>query len=259
VEDYPRALAAYDRAIALAPLRPGLWFNRAAVRRFLGQLELAEADYDRCLELDPADAQAWLNRSELRVQNAARNHVEALQRQLARAALDWRHEVALRFALAKELEDLGRTEASWQQLAAGAGLRRRHLAYDPRIDLQTFDWLREAFPGVRGSGPGHPSPAPIFVLGMPRTGSTLVDRILGSHSQVHSAGELLHFGNAVVDAARGRLGAPGGRRELIRASAGLDLCALGTDYLARARPQRHCNSPRVADMRARSSSFSIAA
>ena len=63
-DDYASALAAYDQAIALAPARARYWFNRAAVRRFLGELELAERDYDTALKLDPADGEAWLNRSD---------------------------------------------------------------------------------------------------------------------------------------------------------------------------------------------------
>jgi len=242
LEHYARALAAYDRAIELAPRHAGLWFNRAAVRRFLGQLDAAESDYDRCLELDPTDARACLNRADLRVQSPERNHVEQLQRRLALAG-DWRHAVPLHYALAKELEDLGRTAESWRSLAAGAALRRRHLAYDPRTDLATFSWLAEAFPGARElPGDGDPSSAPIFILGMPRTGSSLLDRLIGSHSRVHSAGELLHMGNAITEAARRRLDASAGatapeRSALIRASAALDFAALGSNYLARARAQ----------------------
>lgn len=239
--DYRTALAAYDRAIALRPGQAAFWFNRAAVRRFLGQLDESETDYDQCIALDPADAQAYLNRSSLRTQTPARNHVEQIERRLALGGVSWVAEVALRYALAKEYEDLERYAASWNQLAAGAALRRQHLQYDLAHDLATVDWLIEAFPAGRTRVPGDPSPEPIFILGMPRTGSTLVDRMLGTHTRVTSAGELVDFGNAVVHAARGALAIPSGgraptRRELIGASARVDFQALGADYLARTRP-----------------------
>ncbi len=241
------AYAAYDRAIALQPDRAAYWFNRAAVARFLGRLADAEADYDRCLALDPADTQACLNRSELRVQTPERNHLAQLEA-LLRQRWSWQREVPLRYALAKEYEDLGRYGAAWEQLAAGAALRRRHLQYDPAVDLGTVQWLIDAFPGggpaARSAGPT--SPAPIFILGMPRTGSTLVDRIVGSHSQVTSAGELPHLGNAVVDAARRQLGRAGVRAELVAASAHIDFAALGADYLARTRPAAG-TTPRFTD------------
>ena len=238
LEQYAEACAAYDRAIALQPQRPQYWFNRAATCRYLGRLDQAESDYDQCLALDPRDAQACLNRSDLRVQTPARNHVAQLEALLAGGGWDWPRAVALHYALAKEYEDLGAHAASWAQLAAGAALRRRHLQYDPAVDLQTVDWLAAAFPGGRPRGAGgDPTDEPIFIVGMPRTGSTLVDRMIGSHSQVCAAGELPHFGNAVVAAARRHLGRDGTRQELVAASAGIDFAALGADYLARTRGQ----------------------
>lgn len=239
IEDMARAFAAYDRAITLRPDRAVFWFNRAAVRRFLGQIAESEADYDRCLALDPDDAQAYLNRSGLREQTPQRNHVEALQARLCAGARGWQAEVQLRYALAKELEDLGEHAASWAQLEAGSRLRRQHLQYDARRDLDTVDWLIDAFPRGAPARRGQSPAEPIFIVGMPRTGSTLVDRILGGHTQVRSAGELLHFGNAVVAAARRVLAEEnaqaGGRKELIAASARVDFNALGADYLSRAR------------------------
>ena len=244
------AHAAYCRAIALRPERSAYWFNRAAVNRFLGHLVQAEADYDQCLLLDPADTQACLNRSELRVQTAARNHLPQLEALLRETHGPWQREVPLRYALAKEYEDLGLYAAAWEQLAAGAALRRRHLQYDPAVDLHTVQWLIDAFPARlhSGHGPdgGNATAEPIFIVGMPRTGSTLVDRMIGSHSQVTSAGELPHFGLAVVDAARAQRPQAGSRQELIAASAHIDFAALGRDYLARTRPRTGA-TPRFTD------------
>ena len=114
--DQHRALAAYDRAVALAPQDPHFIYNRASVRRFLGDLEGAEADYDRVIASRPLDYEAYLNRSELRVQTTARNHVKELEALAARNIADWRGEVQIRFALAKEYEDLGEYAKSFEQL-----------------------------------------------------------------------------------------------------------------------------------------------
>jgi len=235
--DYPAAEASYTRAIELAPSEARFWFNRAAVRRFLGQIEAAEADYDGVIALSPTDAQAYLNRSELRPQTPARNHIAELERALAAGSAHWTREVPLRYALAKEYEDLGEYAQSWRHLAAGAGLRRQHLQYDVQVDLATVDWIRQAFPIGARSSPGALSSEPIFILGMPRTGSTLVDRIMGSHSQVYSAGELTDFTAAVVAAVQQRHGRELSRRELVAGSAELDFAALGQDYLQRTRPR----------------------
>ena len=244
--DQRRALEAYDRAVHLDPDNPRLLFNRAAVRRFVGTLEEAEADYDRVIALEPHDHEACKNRSYLRTQTADRNHIAELEALLKRGPGDWRGEVHLRFALAKEYEDVGAYEQSFRHLEQGARLRRVHLRYDVEIDVATVDWIRQAFPQVLPEAPPQlprgalaaqsGEPAPIFIVGLPRSGSTVVDRILSSHSKVTSAGEPTCFAQALVEAVKHRArGAPLPRRELVARSATLDFRALGREYLRRVR------------------------
>ena len=233
--DQRRAMVAYDQAVALAPDNPHFLFNRAAVRVFVGQLAEAESDYDRVIALRPADYEAYKNRADLRIQTAERNHIAELESLVGRPVADWRTEVQLRFALAKEYEDLGEYEKSFRHLELGATKRRAHLRYDVAADVATADWIIEAFPGPHAAAPGAGEEAPIFIIGLPRSGTTLVDRILGSHSAIRSAGELNYFALCIVDAVRGTSGAaPMPRRELVARSAGVDFAALGRDYLARA-------------------------
>jgi tetratricopeptide (TPR) repeat protein len=238
--DQQRALSAYDRAVTLAPNNPHFIFNRATVYRFLGRLAEAEADYDRVIALKPADYEAYANRSELRTQSADANHIGELEALIAQGIADWRGDVQVRYALAKEYEDIGDHSRSFQHLRQGAKKRREHMRYDIAVDLATVDWIMEAFQAAPSESAPHPLPAPsddpIFIVGLPRSGTTLVDRILGSHSKVYSAGELDHFALCIVDAARRRSGgAPLPRRELIARSAHLDFPALGREYLDRAR------------------------
>jgi tetratricopeptide (TPR) repeat protein len=243
--EYASSRGHYDRAIEWLPAEPRYWFNRAAVRRFLGELEGAEQDYDRAVSLDYGDAMAYLNRSELRVQTPARNHIEALERVLRSSLQVWQREVPIRYALAKEYEDLGDYAHAWEHLRAGSALRRRQLQYNVRVDLDTVDWIRAAFAADNAVGTGSAghsqagcdSEEPIFIIGMPRTGSTLVDRILSSHSDVFGAGELPDFTLAVVAAVRRQLGRDAARQELIQTAAMLDAAALGSDYLRRTRPR----------------------
>jgi tetratricopeptide (TPR) repeat protein len=273
-----RALAAFDKAVSLAPGNPHFLFNRATVYRFLGRLADAESDYDRVIALRPGDYEAYVNRSELRTQSADANHVGELEALAARDIADWRGYVQIRYALAKEHEDLGQYERSFECLQQGARKRREHMRYDVATDVATVDWIIEAFPGVlpravpggddvpreplrdapgeapgqvpgdarrdrAGGAPGQDvaqgdwrDDAPIFVVGLPRSGSTLVDRILSSHSAVESAGELNHFALCLVEAVSRRTGtAQLPRRELVARSAEIDFAALGHDYLARAR------------------------
>ncbi len=250
------ALAAYDRAVARAPQDPQFTYNRASVRRFLGDLAGAEADYDRVISLKRLDFEAYMNRSELRTQSAARNHVAELESLLPEARRDWRGEVQIRFALAKEYEDLGEYTRAFEHVRSGARKRREHLQYDVATDVATAGWIMSAYPHAPAAtaphtGEGAPqvgenSPAgagtvasdddPIFIVGLPRSGSSLVERILSSHSAVATAGELDCFALSLTAAAHRRGGgAQIPRRELVAISATLDFPALGRDYLERVR------------------------
>ena len=232
-----RALAAYERAIALAPHEPHFAFNRAAVRRFLGDLEGAEQDYDRVIALKRDDYEAYLNRSELRPQTRERNHIPQLENLLATPIPHWRGEVALRYALAKEYEDLGEHARSFDCLQSGARIRRANLRYDVLNDTTTVEWIIRAYPaGVETPSPkGASDAAPIFIVGLPRSGSTLVERILGSHSKIRMGGELPQFALSVVAASVNGGSQPVKltRQQLIARSAQVDFAALGRDYLAR--------------------------
>lgn len=230
-----RAAEAYSKAIQLDPRCASYWFNRAAVLRYLGQLDHAERDYDQAISLQPDDCEAYLNRTELRRQSQERNHIDELEKLLAGGNLRWLDEVQIRYALAKEHEDLGRYQESWRNLESGAHLRRAHLQYDLRRDIDTVRWIADAFPRITSrpadEGPG---PRPIFVVGLPRSGSTLVERILGSHSDVFAAGELNYFAALLAAAAQAKAGGRAlPRQRLIEASRELNFASLGEAYLRR--------------------------
>ena len=233
---YEDALWAYDAAVRLDPENPRLLFNRAATRRFLGDLDGSEVDFDAVIKLRPSDGEAWLYRSEIRTQTSEANHVAALEARLAAASGPPMDTVRLHFALAKEHEDLGHTAESWRHLEAGNSLRRRHLRYDVRVDVATARWIAEAY-ADRGPGThGCPSTEPIFIVGMPRTGTTLVERVIAASDSVTAAGELPCFAEALVAAVAGSHGrVPEARRDLVRASVAVDFVRLGAEYLDRTR------------------------
>jgi tetratricopeptide (TPR) repeat protein len=236
VNDHAQALLAYDAAIALAPGNFQILFDRAAVRRCLGRLAQAEADYDQVIALNPNDYEAYLNRAALRMQSTDKNHVAELEAVLARAIPNAPGEVFLRYALAKEYEDLKAYPRSFAHLKRGAQIRRQHLRYDVAVDVATVDWIIDAFPRSQprvshDAAACARTEAPIFIVGLPRSGSTLIDRILGSHSQVFSAGELHAFAITLVDAVRRQSGRSNlARQELVTLSAQVDFSALGSNY-----------------------------
>ena len=231
--DYQNALQYYENAVALVPANATYQFNLATVKRFLGDQVGAESCLDRAIDLNSDDFEAYHLRSDLRSQTAENNHVSALQERLSIPIQDWRGEMKLRFSLAKELEDLAEYEQSFAQLKQGADLRRRHMTYRVDSDLETIDrivnvYSDEAFNQIQS---GCPEERPIFIVGLPRTGTTLIDRILSSHDQVHSAGELNNFALALTRLARNEVGV-NGNVSLVEQSAKLDFSALGEAYLA---------------------------
>jgi tetratricopeptide (TPR) repeat protein len=229
------AAACYERALALEPGNARHHFSLAATYRFLGRLEEAESACDRALEIDPGEYEAYLVRSDLRTQTAERNHVAAMEAVLADLDAPYMGEVMLCPALAKECEDLGEHERSFTYLARGAALRRRHLSYRVEQDLALIDELISRFTPERLSvdhGAGMPSTLPVFVLGLPRTGTTLVERILSSHSQVNSGGELADFPQLVAELAE--QAAPGAASDplaMVRASLEIDAREIGRRYV----------------------------
>jgi Sulfotransferase family/Tetratricopeptide repeat len=221
--DWRGALDAYERAVELAPDDPQYLYNRATSRRYLGDSPGAEADYDRLIALSPTDYEAYYDRSQLRVQTVARNHVRELEALAASCIAPWLGDVQIRFALAKEYEDLGEYAKSFEQLRIGATRHREHMTYNVASDVAIIDSTISAFPnGPKMEALGATKDAPIFIVGLPRSGTTLVERILSSHSSISSAGEL----DCLAEVAGAALGGK---------PATLDFAAIGRDYLARAR------------------------
>ena len=145
-------------------------------------------------------------RSDLRTQTAERNHIAEMETLLRDGALPWHSQVLLRFALGKECEDLDEHDRAFDHVQAGADLQRRSTSYDSGAEIaeieriirtQTRTWLASRPPGFSNADP-------IFVAGLPRTGTTLVERIIASHSAIKSAGETNAFAAALRRVTRTR-------------------------------------------------------
>lgn len=244
---HEESLAPFAAAVAAEPGNLEHRYNLAAASGFTGRTDEARTHYEAILATDAGNARAHYALAILSRQTAETNHVPRLQAALAKAD---RPEDALRirYALAKELEDLGDAGA-FRHLSAANAEHKRTLRYDFAQDAAVFDAIEALFAegtNTLASGPGNPDPAPIFVVGMPRTGTTLVDRILSSHRDVGSAGELQAMPLAVKQLA----GTPSRvviDPATIAASGALDPAAIGDTYLARAAHHRLSRTPRFTD------------
>ena len=181
------------RACELLPGDACAAFNHATTLLFCGELDDAERMYQQAIELAPTHAQAHLGLAQLKTWTPTRNHVERLRAGLA-AAVHPEDRMYLSLALSKELEDIGQEAESFEHLVAGkrAGRKLSHRAIEEE-EQALFAQLESIAADRVQREDGCDSEEPIFVLGMPRTGTTLVERILSSHSAVQSVGEILNF------------------------------------------------------------------
>lgn len=224
------ALAArwYARAVAQAPGSMPCLYNYSTALAALGQLEDAEAALDQVTQRTPDDYSAWYNRAKLRRQTPQDNHVAALREQLRKPGVPRQGQAPLYYALAKELEDLGRFEESFDALTRGAAARRACLSYRVEDDVDIMRAIRQTHDAdvVRAEPTGYADVRPIFVVGLPRSGTTLVERILSSHSAIASHGEGPSFSLALMKTA----GRTRGKQELLDRSTRLDPRSLGQAY-----------------------------
>lgn len=186
------------KAVAKQPKNVQFLVNQANNHMFLGKIDDAEAVLREVLVSQPGNANAnWLLSNLRKVTN--RNHVEVLERLVQKEGRNPRALAFLYYGLGKELEDLEDWDNAFEAFARGAQARRSTIEFDETSEVEMYKAFGDTFTSewmAKGAA-GHDDPAPIFVVGQPRTGTTLVERIITSHSQVYSAGELKQFGTCV--------------------------------------------------------------
>ncbi len=233
---HERSNALYRRATETAPGEARYWYNLATSERSFGRLADAEAACQRAIDANADSFSSYLLRSELCVQAEGSNHIEELLQRLDSPRLEDRGRMFLAYAVAKELDDVGRYDEAFKWFYAGASLRRRHLAYDIAVDENKLARIQAAFaldqsPSGRVDPPG--SRGCIFVVGLPRSGTTLVERILSGHAGVRSNGETDNFANALLGplAAPVETGANAGADDIFSRAAAADGATVAARYL----------------------------
>lgn len=190
----------YRRAVDIAPADPDLLYNLATSERSLGRLDEAAHACNRAMELSPDLLPALLLRSELQRATKERNHVAELEARLAGDSTD-PSQMFAGYALGKELQDLGLYDAAFAAFDRAAAARRRNLSYDVSQDERKLRRIAEVFGDRPAAAPTSRGERHIFVIGLPRSGTTLLERILGALPNVRSNGETNNFAAALLECA----------------------------------------------------------
>jgi tetratricopeptide (TPR) repeat protein len=196
------ALASYDRAIALNPNYAEAFYNRAIELMELGRLDEAQQAADKAIQLAPKEALYYRTFGSAGRYSGDDKRLAVLE-ELAQTAeeLSSDDRIDLCFVLAKAYEDVGRFGEAFDQLKTGNALKRRQIIYDEAAELGAFTRIQELYTPQLIQSPGdagESSSVPIFIVGMVRSGSTLVEQILASHPQVFGGGELDSFAEFVA-------------------------------------------------------------
>jgi tetratricopeptide (TPR) repeat protein len=234
------ALAAYERAARLKPEEVGLRMSVGHVQKTLGRRRDSENSYKAALQMDPGRAEAYWSLADLKNYSFSDAEITAMQGLLASEERERSNDAQLHFALGRACEQRQEYAQAFVHYAQGNALRR----LDAPFDIESFERRSariRAFFGAKflaaRSGCGDPSRAPIFIVGLPRSGSTLVEQILASHSRVEGTMELPNILNIVAqldDLAARREGYP----ETLGAVPAAQLTALGSRYLEETAPLR---------------------
>lgn len=230
--DHARTLGWVQHVLKLRPDLAEAHNVHGLALMFAGQDEASAEAFERALAIRPTFAPVYSVLSRLRKATPERNHIDAIRRLLAQPGVAPRDEAHLGYALHNELHDLGEYDDAWEALGRGHRARRKEAPYDHGATLAMFDAIKRGCDAafVRGE-PVDAGPTPIFIVGLHRSGTTLLERILSGHTDVADAGETYafsaqlrwqadHFCGVVADAV------------IIERSSVFDYPAVGRGFLA---------------------------
>lgn len=188
------ALVYFRRACALQPEDASYQYNLASCAQFSGLFDEAEAAYEKAIALQPDYYRSHSSLSQLRRQSPDNNHIERLLSLWSSLDNDVDARLHIGHALAKEYEDLGNYRLAMHYLLEAKREKHRQVSDEAQDNARLFSALHRMPQRLADlEDGGFATDEPIFIVGMPRTGTTLVERILSSHAQVESAGELANF------------------------------------------------------------------
>jgi predicted Zn-dependent protease len=240
--DYERSIETLERIIAEHPKQPRLWINYGQTLRIVNRSEDAERAIQHALVLNPTFGEAYWSLADIKTRRFSAAEVSRMRALAADATLAAEDRLNVHFALGKAFEDAGEWAESFDHYAAGAKLRREAHAYDAD---QNTAWTERAkavftpeFFRELGDG-GAADPAPLLVVGLPRSGSTLLEQILAAHPQVEGTMELPHIAHLADELGLQSRKAGGPRYPEVAATlTAAARTTLGEEYIKRTLPHR---------------------
>lgn len=230
--DYPAALTQFERLNAVAPRNTHYLFELGRTQEYFGRFDEAMASYNASLEAEPLNYQSRRALVQLQKQSVLSNQIVELEKQLTLSDDDGWRSLHLGHALAKTYEDFGETQKSFEWLTRAKQKRRQLFPYSTQNDVA----LANAARALRlDAGAAEEASDPIFVTGLPRSGTTLADRIISSHPDVTSAGEIGNFLQLLKLFSDSTTPVTLDTDMLSRA-AGVDFARLGRSYIDSTRP-----------------------
>jgi len=247
IGDYAAAIALYDALLREYPRHARIWMSYGHALKTAGFSDRAIEAYRTSIALDTGHGDAWWSLANLKTFRFSADDLDAMQRQLQRPDLDAKHRLHFEFAVGKALEDAGEYEASFQHYLRGNALRRDLVPYSADDTTARMRRAKRTFTSeffTRQSGSGCTAPDPIFIVGLPRAGSTLLEQILSSHSAVEGTMELPEL-IALTRVLRRRAGASRstGYHEVLASLDADELRELGELYIERTRIHRKTDAP----------------
>jgi tetratricopeptide (TPR) repeat protein len=247
--DVEQSREAYLQAVALDPRAPGAQMGLGHVLKTLGDQAGSLRAYRAAIAAKPDFGEVYWSMANLKVFQFEDAEVEAMEEQLKRSDLPESADIHFRFALGKAWEDRGDFDRAWHYFDTGNQKQRKQVFHDPVMVEHRHDQIIEVFNREfleQHAGAGDESPAPIFIVGLPRSGSTLIEQILASHSQVEGTQELptlTHLVSQIGRYRRDRKQYPYAVRDL----KAKNFRAIGRQYLDEAATYRFTAKPRFTD------------